>query len=403
VSSQEALLSNLTPDLIDETMRAAGEDRLTPVPCGVRNILFRYTTQDRGKPVEATGILGIPLCQDDLAYRPVIVWLHGTTGFMDKCAPSASAFDGPAQTTVISSQGYVSVAPDYIGMLGFGEPSPEGSIHAYLVGEAAAVGAWDAVRAALAFLAGDPELPDGDPDSISLWGASQGGHAAFFTQLYQPYYAPEFTVRLVVAGVPAVSVLGEAKAALTTYGEGSQALAAALVAMAAWYGAMDRLGEVFTNQAPTFLVENLPGAMAVGCEAAKTFDAVEELADAYVPTFIDKASQGLFEQLAPWGCFLAENSVPTASIQPLKDVPFLTTFGENDQLVNTAVELDAVQALCAQGYRIEQVLCAGAGHAQGGVQPLPYMFDWTRDRLEGKSWPESAICAKPVPQDCTRL
>ena len=402
VSSTEAVLSFLTPEMIDETMKAAGEDRLTPVPCGVRNILFRYTTQDRGVPVEATGILGVPLCDDDSGPRPVVLWLHGTTGFMDKCAPSASAFDGPAQTSVISSQGYISVAPDYIGMLGFGDPSPEGTIHPYLVGEAAAVGSWDAVRAALELLAEDPELPDGDPDRIAVWGASQGGHAAFFTQLYQPYYAPELHVRLVVAAVPAATVLGEAQAAMTTLCEGSAALSAAFVAMARWYGAMDQLPEVFTNQDPTFIAKNLPQAMAGGCDAPKVFESVDELTDAYQPDFLAAASAGLWDQLDPWGCFLEENSVQTTSVEQLDDVPYLATFGEKDQLVNTQVELEAVQSLCTAGYRIETVLCADADHAQGGVQPIPYMFDWTRDRLDGKPWPAASVCAIPAPQDCTK-
>ena len=64
----------------------------------------------------------------------------------------------PGQTSILSSLGYITIAPDYIGMLGFGEPSPEGSIHPYLIAAPTALASLDAVRAALAYLAADPDL-----------------------------------------------------------------------------------------------------------------------------------------------------------------------------------------------------------------------------------------------------
>jgi len=404
VSFDESMLTNLTPEFIDESLEAAGDTSLLPVPCGVRNFQFRYVTQDKGEIVEATALLGIPICDEPMPEPlPVVLWLHGTTGAMDDCAPSKDPLAGPAQTTVISSQGFISIAPDYIGMLGFGAPSPEGTIHSYLVGEATAIASLDSVRAAMQVLAEDDELPDADPGKVAVWGGSQGGHAAFFTELFQPYYAPEISIPGVFAGVPPTDVLAECAHALQSKCPGSAALGGALVAMAKWYGHFDKLGEVFTDTEPAFVATEFPKAMAEGCSATKVFNSVTTLDQAFQDDFLTKGSQGLWDDLYPWGCMLKENSVGFASVPHVADTPFLATFSENDELVYTPIELEAMTRLCSEGYRIEQVLCAGASHSQGAVQTLPYAFDWTWKRVNGEPWNPDVICSTPAPADCTKL
>ena len=103
--------------LIDELIAGTEFETLSPVPYSVKIYRYRYTTQDKGKLVEATSILAVPthkrqdkvLVFDQatpaatrgagntpLAARDPIVpkipwalWLHGTSGFSDPCAPSA--------------------------------------------------------------------------------------------------------------------------------------------------------------------------------------------------------------------------------------------------------------------------------------------------------------------------
>ncbi len=94
---------------------------------------IRYTTQDRGRAVEATMLLSFPLGAGEV---PTFAWLHGTTGFTDACAPSAMGIEGGAFNLLFASLGYVVVAPDYLGMNGFGEPAD--ALHPYLVPEATA-------------------------------------------------------------------------------------------------------------------------------------------------------------------------------------------------------------------------------------------------------------------------
>ncbi len=83
---------------------------------------------------------------------PVLVMMHGTTGVSDPCAPSRNLDDDESDNfglamvlSLIASNGYIVVAPDYIGLKASGTPSTEA--HPYLVGEVAANGAWNSVRA----------------------------------------------------------------------------------------------------------------------------------------------------------------------------------------------------------------------------------------------------------------
>src|SRR5690606_16853591 len=125
---------------------------------------------------------------------PVIAVGHGTTGVVPRCAPSLAAepfADGAsAALERLVRDGWVGVMSDYVGL---GTAGP----HAYLVGPDAAHHVLDAVRAAR-------EL-DGTAlaDDVVVWGHSQGGHAALWTGLLAPTYAPDVALRGVAAFAPA--------------------------------------------------------------------------------------------------------------------------------------------------------------------------------------------------------
>jgi hypothetical protein len=403
VTWEEAMLSNLTPEFIDEAMGEAGWTGFVPVPHGARNFMLRYVTQDRGQKVDATAVVGVPVGVDLDVPRPIMLWLHGTTGFMDKCAPSADPLGGVAGPAVLAALGFVVVAPDYLGMLGFGAPSPPGTIHPYLVGEATAVACLDAVRAAQAALAAQGDVPVGDPGQVVVWGASQGGHAAFFVERYAGHYAPELTVAAGVAAVPPTDLITHGTYAANTLGATTGALAAALAAMRQWYGHPADLTGVFTNAAPDFLATALPAAMAAGCDGGDVFDPIETLEQVFVPDFLSQAAAGQWDELDPWGCYFAQNSVGRTSVPRVSDAPFLAVFGETDDLVITPLEREDIPVLCAQGYRIEYLECAGRGHVDGAVAGLKYMKAWVERRLAGEAWPEESVCVVTPPQDCEKL
>ena len=142
-----AFVIEFEPATIDGLLKAQGFDALTPVQYGARVYKIRYTTQDRGEMVEATGFVSLPVGAT-VEERPVVLWAHGTTGFTDKCAPTAAS-DGYVVPALLAALGYVSVAPDYLGMNGWGEPS--GFIHPYIVPEPTAIATLDSLRALVRF------------------------------------------------------------------------------------------------------------------------------------------------------------------------------------------------------------------------------------------------------------
>ena len=81
----------------------AGFEELTPVSHGVELHRYRFTTQDRGQAIEATGMLAFPAHLDDEPSEPwpVALLLHGFAGAWDACAPSADALIGPAQPALL--------------------------------------------------------------------------------------------------------------------------------------------------------------------------------------------------------------------------------------------------------------------------------------------------------------
>jgi len=399
---EEDVLSGLTPELLDQIMIEIEHPELTPVPCGVRNFRFRYVTQDRGELVQATAVMGVPFGVDTSQPFPIGLWLHGTTGFMDDCAPSAG-MEGAAQTSVMTSQCFVSVAPDYVGMLGFGEPSPPGAIHPYLVGEATAVASWDSVRAALAALEQLDMGVEADPMRTVLIGGSQGGHAVFFADLYAPYYAPEFGVVAAAAAVPPTDMVGQAAFAVSSFGPPSFGLMALLTAQRAWYGIPDNMLGVLTNSEPYYVATQLPLLMSQTCHPVGDYSDMDTLPELFAQDFLDKASAGEWDALPPWGCFVSEASVRHTSVKRISDTPFIATYSEFDELVNTQVERESVKALCDSGYRIEYLECQGKSHSAGGIAALPYVFGWLDDRLQGKPWSQDKICDVLPPVDCEGL
>ncbi|MGM0575311.1 MAG: lipase family protein [Myxococcota bacterium] len=399
---EEMLLSGLSPEDVDNLLIEAGLEEATPVPYGVRNFKLRYVTQDRGELREATAIVGVPTGIETGAPRPTALWLHGTSGFSDDCAPSINDLEGAAPTALLAAFGYFTIAPDYVGMLGFGEPSEPGTIHPYLVGESVALSSLDAVRAALNGVeeADEEDLVAGDPERLVLLGGSQGGHATFFAELYAPYYAPELDVVAAAAAVPVTDVVDHGTYGAQVWGPTGMTLSPVLVAMRAWYGAPESLEGVLTNTEPHYFAETIPELMASTCSPKKSFDDVDSLEDLYPADFLETAAAGGWEDLQPWGCYLEENSVGRTSVPRITDTPFLATFGELDDLVITELERKDIARLCEDGYRIEYLECAGEGHTGGAVASLPYMLAWVADRVAGEPWPEDEACTIDAPVEC---
>ena len=396
VTWRESERTGFSAQTVDVMLAAAGASDYFSASYGARIYNLRYTTQDRGQQVEATGLVSVPWIDGGKRERyPMVVFLHGTSGFMGECAPSYLLDDGSVFPLVLlSSQGYIVFAPDYIGMdadADFTQPPPVK--HAYLGLEQTAIGSLDIVRAGRELLAAQRADMNADPkDDLVIWGGSQGGHAAFATDLVAPYYAPELKVRANVALVPPTDLPGIAQYALGSVNDATGAFAAVLTALHFWHQGSAGLDTLFTDADPWHFPTAVPDAMYSGCDAADRFKDVTEVSQVYLQDVIDKGLAGEWDALTPWGCYLQTNSITWTPITRLRDTPTLFVVSQNDTLVYAPAERADFPRLCEKGYQLQYLECTDAGHADGAIWSLPEQVAWVKDRLDGKSIAAADLC-----------
>src|SRR5437660_2406102 len=165
------------------------------LPAGMRGWRILYvTTVDDNTPATAVATVFAPT-DPPAGPRPVIAWGHGTTGLLQKCMPSLVSLPskGIPDRDRIMMAGWVVVATDY----SFAEKSGP---HPYLIGEGEARAVLDSVRAArqMSELTLDKRMV--------AWGYSQGGHAALWTGIVGPRYAPDLEILGVAAIAPAANI-----------------------------------------------------------------------------------------------------------------------------------------------------------------------------------------------------
>jgi acetyl esterase/lipase len=165
------------------------------LPAGMRGWRILYTTTvDDNTPATAVATVFAPT-NSHSGPRPVIAWEHPTTGLLQKCMPSllsAPSAGIPARNQIVMA-GWVVVATDY----SFAE---KGGPHPYLIGEGEARAALDSVRAAR-------QMSELTLDRrVVMWGYSQGGHAALWSGIVGPRYAPDLEILGVVAIAPAANI-----------------------------------------------------------------------------------------------------------------------------------------------------------------------------------------------------
>jgi len=165
------------------------------LPAGVRGWRILYASSvDDNTPATAVATLFAPI-DPPTGPRPVIAWEHATTGLLQKCMPSllSTPTKGVPWRDRIVMAGWVVVASDY----SFAE---RGGPHPYLIGEGEARATLDSVRAArqMSELTLDKRMV--------VWGYSQGGHAALWTGIVGPRYAPDLEILGVAAIAPAANI-----------------------------------------------------------------------------------------------------------------------------------------------------------------------------------------------------
>ena len=185
------------PDLPRQTGALLRSEPLKDViaSAGMRRWRILYaTTVNDSTPATAVATVFAPT-HPHAGPCPVIAWEHATTGLLQKCMPSllSAPTKGIPWCNRIVRAGWVMVATDY----SFAE---KGGPHPYLIGEGEARAVLDSVRAArqMSELTLDKRMV--------AWGYSQGGHAALWTGIVGPRYAPDLEILGVAAIAPAANI-----------------------------------------------------------------------------------------------------------------------------------------------------------------------------------------------------
>ena len=289
--------------------------------------------------------------------RPVITWTHGTTGVVPGCAPSVldDPFANVPAIEPLLDQGWVYVGTDYVGQGTAG-------VHPYLIGEDEARSALDSIRAV--------RRMEGvrAADETVVWGHSQGGHAALWTGILAPGYAPDVNI-LGVAAVAPASDLRAVVAAVHTTLVGRIMSSFVLRSYATAYPDVD-----IATYVPAWK-RSLASDMADRCLAGR--EALFSVAEAVL------AGDSLFG-VAPASGALGERLAQNTPDRPLPQ-PLLIAQGLADDLVRPEVQSRFVRARCAAGAALEFRTYAGRDHLSVVAPDSPLTGDlvqWTRDRFD---------------------
>lgn len=351
--------------------------------------VYQYGTQDKGVAASATSLIAVPTnLPDDAAPARVVLLLHGTAGFNDACAPSAET-ETRALASLFASLGYVTVAPDYLGLGSLVEREPQ--LHSYLVGQPTAIASLDAIRAAQAVVA-EMGIDNCVSPEVLVVGGSQGGHAALWVDRLVDHYAAELDVLGVVATVPPADLIAQATAALLEVRQSTANTAVMFSTAAYWYGYADRLNEVLREPWDT----QLPEALISSCD----FDDAElpdTLEGAFTESILTAAQDGELASVNPWGCMFAENGLVTASVARIgedsESFGILYVTAGDDRLVDTPIERGSFTTLCESGMPLQYLECAGASHTQGTLWALPEILAFLRARENREPFVGAVDCA----------
>jgi pimeloyl-ACP methyl ester carboxylesterase len=330
------------------------------VPPGARawRILYATTRADHSPAIASAVVVTSAKATDTPS--PVIAWAHGTTGIARGCAPSVMAKPFalvPGFERIIEEQ-WTYVAADYVGL-----GADEG--HAYLIGEEAARGVLNAIRAARQV----PELAL--DERVIVWGHSQGGNSALWTGIVAPRYAPDVKLLGVAALAPASdlrALVGASQGSL--FGK----ITSSYLIHAYSRAYPDVQAQSYLRAGIGWLVNDMASRCVGGWETL-----VSALQAAVLPgagIFASDPMQG------PLGERLKQNTP-----KELIAAPVLIAQGEADDLVLPGLQQHYVADRCAIGQPIDYRSYTGRDHLSLVADDSPLageLIDWTRGRFAGQ-------------------
>jgi alpha-beta hydrolase superfamily lysophospholipase len=333
-----------------------------PAGASATRIVYASTAPD-GSAIAVAGFVVAPSGAAPAGGRPVVAWLHATTGVDRACAPSTGP--GPfAQVQGLErflAAGDVVVATDYPGL---GAPG----VHPYLVGESEARAALDSVRAAR-------NLPGTQAGSlVAVWGHSQGGQAALFTAQLAAAYAPD--LRLVAAA--AAAPVTDPAALLGT--PGRDPLWGGLLSYTVW-----SWSQRFGAGAAGIVPQADPGVIAAPAkDCLQTADELKKLIADAAPL-----NGTPVQPDAHWRALLAENA-PGATPPA---VPVLLAQGSVDPVIPPVLTRAYARLLCGAHVPVRYLAMPGVDHYTIAMVTSDAVAAWIADRFAGA----------PARDDCPAL
>jgi len=335
------------------------------LPAGMQGWRILYaTTVDDSTAATAVATVFAPT-DPPAGPRPVIAWEHGTTGLLQKCMPSlvSAPTEGIPALDRIVKAGWVVVATDY----SFAE---KGGPHPYLIGEGEARATLDSVRAAR-------EMSELLLDrGMVVWGYSQGGHAALWTGIIGPRYAPELEILGVVAIAPAANI---------------KDILAMSVEVEKMFGPYVALSYSRFYPDITFEQALRPEALNAARQMVNLCDFVpredeehlEILAASFKgPALATSSNKALQTRL--------EQNTADGPIQ----APIVIAQGLSDNVVPPAATNAYIEERCSAGQRLEYWTFAGRDHltiAQPGAPLEEPLMRWTTARFANESQPSNCV------------
>ena len=340
-------------------------DPIVETPGGMQAWRVRYwTTNGRGAPIQATGMVAAPREAVPATPRDVLAWTHGAWGVASKCAPSLSPnFWNVSPGLQGVAKNYVVVAPDYPGLGSDG-------VHPFLVGQDTGRSVLDAVRAARS-IAGAAA-----GNRVAIWGESQGGHAALWTAQISRAYAPDLHVVGVAAAAPPTNLIENLRASTN---KPVVTMFTAFIGHS-WsnhYGApLSTLGGPQTRGIITRLAQN----NCIELEKKPKLGTIVGLL-----TLQSRLKNKDLGTIQPWARLARLNSPTTRPF----GMPMLIGQNPKDNLIAPKVTRAHALALCRAGARLRYFTIAGEGHATSAKDSATTTLDWIADRFAGRAAPSN--------------
>jgi len=328
------------------------------IKANVYRVLYTSTTVDN-KPTPVTGVIYVPKTKAPAGGYPVVSWGHGTNGMADMCTPSIDPDSAVPLINMLLDKGWLVTASDYQG-----EGTP--GLLPYIAGDSAARNTIDIVRAA-------HNLPNANPSkSYVVWGHSEGGHTAMFTLHIGPTYAPELSMKGVVAGAPP-SQFNLIYSFLQTSPYKYYLLMAAGGLNAAYGDAKAPLDQVLTPKG-----ESLVPLLDQGCS-----DYVSKNLKNIAIKDVTKTDPF---KIPLWKTVLEANDPQQFKVK--SPVPLLMIQGANDEQIPPVSTKILATHLCGLKQDLERWVYPGQTHA-GVIGPSATdMVRWISDRFAGGANPD---------------